>query len=137
MILTKDVFMSWKHFSITWEKALEIARESYKYIDFNGYIFDVNIDDLDYTKAICMREDLVDEDMIREKTFIVVVSKGFGEYTEVYTLNSLDDAKEEVKIQLKDKVVETAEDYALVYELIPGEKNPKFICNDSSILNLD
>lgn len=76
--------------------------------------------------------------MIKEnKTYIVVVSKGFGEYTEVYTPNSLEEAYEEVRKQLIDKIAETAEDYALVYELVPGEKNPKYICNDSDILKLD
>ena len=75
--------------------------------------------------------------MKENKTYIIVVSKGFGEYTEVYTSTSIEEAYDEVKEQLKDKLIETAEDYALVYELIPGEKYPKYICNDSNILKLD
>lgn len=69
--------------------------------------------------------------------YLVVVSYSFGEQTEVFVLNTLEEAYEEVRNQLKDKVVETAEDYALVYKIIPNEKNPKFICNDSDILNLE
>ena len=60
--------------------------------------------------------------MKENKTYIIIVSKGFGEYTEVYTATNIEEAYNEVKEQLKDKLVETAEDYALVYELIPGEK---------------
>lgn len=143
MILKRDVFMSYEFFPITWEDALQTARLNHKYIDFNGYVFDVNIESLDYDKAICKREDIIDDEMVKEeiskkeKTYIVVVSKGFGEYTDIFTLNTLEEAYEEVKTQLKDKIVETAEDYALVYELIPGQKNPKFICNDSHILDID
>lgn len=55
----------------------------------------------------------------------------------MYTPNSIEDAYEEVRKHLVDKTVETAEDYALVYELIPGQKNPKYICNDSDILKFD
>ncbi|MBQ3422231.1 MAG: hypothetical protein IJH34_11330 [Romboutsia sp.] len=69
--------------------------------------------------------------------FLVVLSLRFGEQTEVFTLDTLEEAYSEVKFQLKDKICETAEDYALVYEIIPGSKQPKFICNDSDILNLE
>ena len=69
--------------------------------------------------------------------YLVVVSLRFGEQIEVFTLNSLEEAYSEVKKQLQSKTVETAEDYALVYEVIPNQKNPKFICNDSDILDLE
>ena len=75
--------------------------------------------------------------MKENKTYIIIVSKGFGEYTEVYTATNIEEAYNEVKEQLKDKLIETAEDYALVYELISEEKCPKYICNDSDILKFD
>ena len=69
--------------------------------------------------------------------YLVVISFRFGEQTEVFTLNTLDEAYNEVKFQLKEKKAETAEDYALVYKIIPGNKQPKFICNDDDILELE
>lgn len=75
--------------------------------------------------------------MKESKTYIVVVSKGFGEYTDVFTLNDMNEVYSKVREVLKDKTSETAEDFALVYELISGEKNPKYICNDSDILKFD
>ena len=69
--------------------------------------------------------------------YIIVTLLGFGEETNVFTLNTLEEAYDEVRFQLKHLTEQTAEDYALVYEIIPGEKNPKFICNDGDILDLE
>lgn len=62
MIFKKDVFMSWKYFPIGWNEALQQARKNnYEYIDFNGYVFYTNNDELDYNNALCKREDLINK----------------------------------------------------------------------------
>lgn len=67
--------------------------------------------------------------------FISVVSFRLGEQIEVFQHDTLDDAKNEVKKQLAER--EEGQDIAQVYEITPGTKQPKFICNDDDILGFD
>lgn len=62
---------------------------------------------------------------------ISVVSWRFGEQIEVFQHETLEEAKEEVKRQLSD--YNEGEDIAQVYEIAPGSKQPKFLCNQDDI----
>lgn len=68
--------------------------------------------------------------------YLVIVSFRYGEQTEPFIHSNLEDAYNEVRFQLKDKTSDSSEDYALIYEIIPGKREPKFICNDDAILNI-
>ena len=44
--------------------------------------------------------------MKENKTYIIIVSKGFGEYTEVYTATNIEEAYNEVKEQLNTGTID-------------------------------
>jgi DNA-binding protein Fis len=65
--------------------------------------------------------------------FISVVSWRMGEQIEVFQHSSLEEAKQEVRKQLIN--YNEGEDIAQVYEIVLGQKQPKFICNQHDIID--
>lgn len=67
--------------------------------------------------------------------FLAIVSFNMGEQIEPFTLSTLEEAKEEVRKQLSN--YQEGHDTAEIYEIVEGQKQPTFICNQYDILNHD
>lgn len=65
--------------------------------------------------------------------FISVVSFRNGEQIEVFQHQNIEEAKQEVKKQLLNYT--EGEDTALIYEIMPNQKQPKWICSAYEFLD--